>query len=117
MLKVKILRHKVRKHGAKASLALVVDISGSMFSEKKAERVKDILINVIDDAAKQGDKISVVGFKGKEAKVIIPTTKRAISFKEQIDNITIGGTTPLASGMKMGFEILKKEKFKKNMFP
>ena len=111
------LRHKVRKHGAKASLALVVDISGSMYSERKAERVKNILINVIDDAGKQGDKISVVGFKGKEAKVIIPTTKRATSFREEIGNIKIGGTTPLASGMKRGFEILKKEKFKEEYVP
>jgi magnesium chelatase subunit D len=111
------LRHKVRKHGAKASLALIVDISGSMYSERKAERVKDILINVIDDASKQGDKISVVGFKGKEATVIIPTTKRATSFREQIDQITIGGTTPLASGMKKGFELLKKEKFSQEYVP
>ncbi len=66
---------------------------------------------------RQGDKISVVGFKGKEATVIIPTTKRATSFKDQIDNITIGGTTPLASGMKKGFEILKKEKFKQEYVP
>ena len=111
------LRHKVRKHGAKASLALVVDISGSMYSEKKAERIKDILINVMEDAGRKGDKISVIGFKGKKAAVIIPTTKRATSFREQIDNITIGGTTPLASGMKKGFEILKKEKFKQEYVP
>ena len=111
------LRHKVRKHGAKASIVLVVDISGSMFSERKAERVKDILINVIEDAGRQGDKISVIGFKGKEAAVIIPTTKRATSFRYQVDNITIGGTTPLASGMKKGFEILKKEKFRDEYVP
>ena len=111
------LRHKVRKHGAKASIALVVDISGSMFSERKAERVKDILINVIEDAGRQGDKISVIGFKGKEAAVIIPTTKRATAFRHQVDNITIGGTTPLASGMKKGFEILKKEKFRDEYVP
>ena len=92
------IRHKIRKHGAKASLALIVDISGSMFSEKKATRVKDILISMIEDAGRHGDKISVVGFKGKEAEVIIPTTKRAISFRDQIENITVGGTTPLASG-------------------
>jgi magnesium chelatase subunit D len=111
------IRHKVRKHGAKASIALVVDISGSMFSERKAEKVKEILINVIEDASRQGDKVSVVGFKGKEAMVIIPTTKRATSFREQIDNIKIGGTTPLASGMKKGFEILKKEKFRDEYVP
>lgn len=111
------LRHKVRKHGAKALIALVVDISGSMFSERKAERVKNILISVIEDASHQGDKISVVGFKGKDAVVIIPTTKRPTSFRDHVDNIRIGGTTPLASGMKKGFEILKKEKFREEYVP
>ena len=88
-----------------------------MFSEKKSERVKDILINVIEDAGRKGDKISVVGFKGREAMVIIPTTKRATSYREQIDSIKIGGTTPLASGMKKGFEILKKERFRNEYVP
>ena len=71
------LRHKVRKHGAKASLALVVDISGSMYSERKAERIKDILINVIEDAGRQGDKISVIGFKGKEAADYNPNNQKS----------------------------------------
>jgi magnesium chelatase subunit D len=110
-VKTEDLRQKVRKHGAKASIAVVVDISGSMYGEKKAVRVKDILNNLIEDAARNGDKVSVVGFKGKDALIIIPTTRRAVSFKEQIENLKIGGTTPLASGMKRGFEILKKEKF------
>ena len=111
------IRHKVRKHGAKASIAIVVDISGSMYSEKKSERVKDILTNVIDDASRNGDKVSVVGFKGRDAVIIIPTTKRASSFKEQVGGVKIGGTTPLASGMKRGFEILKKEKFRDEYVP
>lgn len=49
--------------------------------------------------------------------IIIPTTRRAVSFKEQIENLKIGGTTPLASGMKRGFEILKKEKFRDEYVP
>lgn len=104
------LRQKVRKHGARASIALVVDISGSMFSERKANKVKGILNQLIEDTAKHNDKISVVGFKGQDSEVIVPTTKRAIAFKEQIGNITVGGTTPLASGIQKGLELLKKEK-------
>ncbi|MGF7117861.1 magnesium chelatase subunit D [Methanobacterium oryzae] len=111
------LRQKVRKHGARAAIAIVVDISGSMFSERKANKVKGILNQLIDDTAKHNDKISVVGFKGQDSEVIIPTTKRAIAFKEQIDNITIGGTTPLASGIQKGLELLKKEKFQNEFVP
>ncbi|WP_227717022.1 VWA domain-containing protein [Methanobacterium paludis] len=111
------LRHKVRKHGARASIVLVVDISGSMFTQRKANRLKGILNGVIEDANRHNDKISVVGFKGEEAEIIIPTTRRAASFKEQVDNITVGGTTPLASGLKKGYELLKKEKIRDEYVP
>ena len=34
-----------------------------------------------------------------------------------MDNIRVGGTTPLASGLKKGFEILKKEKARDEYVP
>jgi len=111
------IRQKVRKHGAKASIAVVVDISGSMVSENKANRVKDILDSIIQDTNRHQDKISVIGFKGKKAEIIVPTTKRASSFQDVIDKITVGGTTPLASGMKKGMEILKKENKRGEFIP
>lgn len=111
------LRHKIRKHGAKASIVMVVDISGSMFSDRKANRLKGILNSVIEDANRHQDRVSVIGFKGQEAEIIIPTTRRATSFREQVDNIQVGGTTPLAAGMKKGLEILKKEKLKSEFVP
>ncbi|MEN6329732.1 MAG: VWA domain-containing protein [Methanobacteriaceae archaeon] len=111
------IRHKVRKHGARASIAVVVDISGSMVSDRKANRVKGILDSIIQDINRHQDKISVIGFKGKEAEIIVPTTKRASSFQDQINQITVGGTTPLASGMKKGLEILKKENKKGEFVP
>lgn len=111
------LRQKVRKHGARASIALVVDISGSMFSDRKANKVKGILNQLIDDTARHSDRISIIGFKGQDAEVIVPTTKRAISFKDHVDNIRVGGTTPLASGIKKGFEVLKKEKTNREYVP
>lgn len=111
------LRHKVRKHGARASIVMVVDISGSMFSDKKANRLKGILNTIVEDANRHHDRISVIGFKGQEAEIIIPTTRRATSFKEQIDNISVGGTTPLAAGLKKGYELLKKEKVMDEFVP
>lgn len=111
------IRQKVRKHDAKASIALVVDISGSMFAEGKVDRVKGILNRIIENINRHQDKISVIGFKGEEAEIIIPTTRRAFSFQEQLDNLTVGGTTPLASGLKKGFEILIKEKLQDEYIP
>mgnify|MGYP005850793147 CR=1 FL=1 len=111
------LREKIRKHGARASIVLVVDISGSMFSDRKANRVKGILESIIQDSNRHNDKISVIGFKGKDAEVIIPTTKRATAFKDIVNNIRVGGTTPMAAGLKKGLEILKSEKKKDEFVP
>jgi len=111
------IRQKVRKHGARASIALVVDISGSMFFQRKANKVKGILNQLIDDTALHNDRISIIGFKGQDAEVIVPATRRAISFKDHVDNIRVGGTTPLASGIKKGFEVLKKEKTARKYVP
>lgn len=116
-VKTKDIRHKVRKHGAKATIALVVDISGSMFSERKVNRVKGILNRIIENTNRHKDRISVIGFRGEEAEIIIPTTRRASSFQEKVDNILVGGTTPLASGLKKGYEILKKEKMRDEFVP
>lgn len=111
------IRQKVRKHGAKASITLVVDISGSMFSDRKVNRLKGILNRLVEDVNRHQDKLSVIGFKGTEAEIIIPTTRRASSFQEQLDNIRVGGTTPLASGLQKGFEILKQEKLREEYVP
>ena len=111
------LREKIRKHGARASIVLVVDISGSMFSERKANRVKGILEAIVEDSNRHNDKVSVVGFKGQGAEVIIPTTKRATAFREKIGNISVGGTTPMASGLKKGLEILKSEQKQDEFVP
>lgn len=111
------LREKIRKHGARASIALVVDISGSMHSDKKALRVRGIISEIIKDAHRHKDKLTVIGFKGKEAQVIIPTTKRPASFQEVVGDIQVGGTTPMAAGIKKGVEVLKNEMKKEEYVP
>lgn len=111
------LREKIRKHGARASIALVVDISGSMHSDKKARRVRGIISEIIKDAHRHKDKLTVIGFKGKEAQVIIPTTRRVSSFQEVVGDIQVGGTTPMAAGIKKGVEVLKNEMKKEEYVP
>jgi magnesium chelatase subunit D len=62
----------------------------------------------VADVNRHQAKLSVIGFKGTEAEIIIPTL-RASSFQEQLDNIRVGGSTPLLQDYE-GFEILKQEK-------
>jgi len=105
----------MRKHKSKASIALIIDMSGSMASEEKANKIRSIINVIIKNVNKNRDKLTVIGFKGKKSEIIIPTTKRPGSFHNKLDNISIGGTTPTAAGLAKGLEVLKNEK-KKNEF-
>ena len=103
------LREKVRKHKARASVAIVVDMSGSMINERKVNKIRGILDRIIKNINRNRDKLAVIGFKGQESEIIIPNTKRPSSFLNKLDKITVGGTTPMASGLEKALKILKDE--------
>ncbi len=80
-----------------------------MISEEKLNRIKSILQKIIANVHINKDKIAVIGFKGKDSEIIIPNTKRPNSFLNKLQNITVGGTTPMAAGLNKGLEVLKKD--------
>ncbi|WP_084270736.1 ATP-binding protein [Methanobrevibacter cuticularis] len=111
------LREKIRKHKAKASICIVIDMSGSMVSEKKVNKIRGILDKIINNINRNGDKLTVIGFKGQDSEVIIPNTKRPSSFLDKIDKISVGGTTPMAAGLSKSLEFLINEKKQGEFIP
>ncbi|KZX16019.1 magnesium-chelatase 60 kDa subunit [Methanobrevibacter cuticularis] len=111
------LREKIRKHGVRAAITLVIDMSGSMISEDKLIRIKSILKKIITNVQLNKDKLTVIGFKGRDSEVIIPNTKRPASFLNNLKNITVGGTTPMAAGLDKALEITKQEAKKGEYLP
>ncbi|MDR1819218.1 MAG: ATP-binding protein [Methanobrevibacter sp.] len=111
------LRSKIRKHKARASIVVVIDLSGSMMSDEKINKIKGILNKIIKNINKHKDKLTVIGFKGNESEIIIPNTKRPSSFLDKLGKISVGGTTPMATGLKKGYDILKKEKKYREYIP
>ena len=111
------IREKVRKHKARASVVVVVDMSGSMINEKKVNKIRGILEKLIKNINRNRDKLAVIGFKGQKSEIIIPNTKRPSSFLDKLDKITVGGTTPMAAGLEKALEILKNENKKGEFIP
>jgi len=111
------LREKIRKHKAKASIAIVIDMSGSMISERKVNKIRGILNRIILNINKNKDKLAVIGFKGQGSEIIIPNTKRPSSFLDKLEKITVGGTTPMAAGLEKALKILKAEKKQGEFIP
>lgn len=116
-IKKEDIKEKIRKHGFKAAIVVVIDISGSMVSEEKLNRIKIILQKTITNVHINKDKLAVVGFKGKDYEIIIPNTKRPFSFLNILQKISIGGTTPMAAGLSKAFEISKQEVKKGEYLP
>lgn len=104
-IKKEDLREKIRKQGIKIAITVAVDMSGSMISEDKLNKIKLILQKIIDNIQLNKDKLAVVGFKGKKSEVIIPPSKRPKSFLNNLGNISVGGTTPMAVGLEKALEI------------
>lgn len=110
-------REKIRRHGACGDIVLVVDMSGSMMSKRKANMLKGIIYQIVENANKHKDKLAVVGFKGQGTEVLIPNTIRPTSHLGNINNLKVGGTTPMAAGIEKAIEILDKETKKQEYIP
>lgn len=111
------LKEKVRKHKLKADIILLVDMSGSMTSNKKINQLKYILKNIIAMVSRKRDKLAVIGFKGCDFEIIVPNTTYPKSFLGQIEAISVGGTTPMAIGLKKVFDYGLAEKKKDEFVP
>ena len=111
------IREKIRKHGTKAAITVVIDMSGSMISEEKLEKIKIILHKIIANVHFNKDKLVVVGFKGKDSEILIPNTLKPSLFLNNLQNISVGGTTPMAAGLEKALEISKKELEKGEYIP
>ena len=54
------------------------------------------------------DEICVVTFREKEASVVLKPTRTALLEKEKLQQIHVGGATPLALGLKRGLEVIER---------
>ncbi|MED3793358.1 VWA domain-containing protein [Niallia alba] len=107
------LRHKIRRRGSEVSFIFIVDASKSMHAEKRMELVKGTIFTLLKDAYKKRDKVAMVTFQGKKAKIVLPVTKSFDLAQRLLDNLPIGGKSPLAQGLQSGLEVYLSAK-KKN---
>ena len=103
------LREKVRERKTGSTIVFVVDGSGSMGANRRMEAVKGAVLSLLLDAYRKRDRIAMVAFKGKEAEVLLPPTDSVEMGKKKLEVLPTGGKTPLAAGMRKGFDLLTRE--------
>lgn len=105
------LRRKVREHRAPFAVCFLVDNSWSVHADRMVEKVKGIVLRLLEDAAGQGDKVALVAFRGgvPEATVALSLTPSASLARRRLRSIPLSGQTPLADGLRRSRILLRQE--------
>jgi Mg-chelatase subunit ChlD len=105
------LRRRIREHRSPFSVCFVVDNSWSVHAERMIEKVKGVVFELLEDATRRGDKVSLVAFKGgvPEATVALPPTASCTLARRRLEEIPLSGQTPLADALRRARLLLRGE--------
>ena len=103
------LREHVRGGRESALLCLVVDASGSMGARRRLARVKGALLASLRDAYERRDRVAVIAFRGSDAQLLVPPGAPLESAAEAIRQLPTGGRTPLAAGLALAEQVIRRE--------
>jgi magnesium chelatase subunit D len=105
------LRRKVREHRSPFTVCFVVDNSWSVHAERMVDKVKGVVFELLDDATRRGDKVSLVAFKGglAVAGVALPPTSSRKRARRRLEDIPLSGQTPLADALRRARLLLRGE--------
>ncbi|MDD4138234.1 MAG: VWA domain-containing protein, partial [Methanoregula sp.] len=103
------LREKVREQKTGNTILFVVDASGSMGAEQRMTAVKGAIFSLLIDAYQKRDRVGLVVFRGAGAELLLPPTSSVELARKYMQQLPVGGKTPLAHGLAKGFEVLQRE--------
>ncbi len=103
------LRARVRA-GREANLLLcVVDGSSSVLESGRAGDLRGMLTGLVADARRKRDRVGLIVFRGREARLVAPPTRNHAVALGAIESIEPGGTTPLAEGIRVAHQTALRE--------
>ena len=105
------LRFKLFKQKRGTLFIMAIDTSGSM-AVNRIDRAKGALVWLLGKSYIGRDRVSLVGFRGDSAEVLLPPSQSMTRARRVLDELLIGGTTPMASAMaaSLGIAIRARQK-------
>ncbi|GIW79706.1 MAG: magnesium chelatase [Gemmatales bacterium] len=104
------LHGKVRRAKNRSLTLFAVDSSGSMGARRRMEAVKGAVLQLLRDSTQRHARVSVIAFRGAEAKILLPPTDSFIEAEQALHALPTGGRTPLAHGLFLAREIIGSER-------
>jgi len=106
------LRQKVRERRTGNLIVFVVDASASMDAEQRMVATKGAILSLLRDAYIRRDKVALVAFSGRSARVALRPTSSVDLAERRLQRLSVGGTTPLTHGLMTGLKLVKTERMR-----
>ncbi|MBV8194650.1 MAG: magnesium chelatase subunit D family protein [Candidatus Dormibacteraeota bacterium] len=112
------LRQKVRRRRTGTLIVFVVDASASMDAEQRMQATKGAVLSLLRDAYVRRDKVALVVFSGRTARVVLQPTSSIDLAEHRLQRLTVGGTTPLTHGLVAGIKVVRNERIRdRSVYP
>jgi magnesium chelatase subunit ChlD-like protein len=103
------LQRKIRVKKAANLILFAVDASWSMAVSERMQATKGAIMSLLTDAYQRRDRVGLVVFQKDRASLILPPTNSVTLAKEALQDIPVGGKTPLSAGLYLTYDTIKRE--------
>lgn len=103
------LRRKVRVSRTANLVLFVVDASWSMAAAERMVATKGAILSLLQDAYQRRDKVGLIVFRQNGAELLLPPTSSIRLAEGMLEDITVGGKTPLSSGLYLAYQVFVRE--------
>jgi magnesium chelatase subunit D len=101
---------KIRVRRASNLIMFVVDASWSMAVAERMAATKGAIMSLLTDAYQRRDRVGLVVFQKSTATLIMPPTSSVELAQKALQDIPVGGKTPLSAGLTLSFHVIMREK-------
>ena len=103
------LRRKIRVTRAANLVLFVVDASWSMAAAERMVATKGAILSLLQDAYQRRDRVGLVVFRQNGAELLLPPTSSVKLAGRMLEEISVGGKTPLSSGLHLSYQVFMRE--------
>ncbi len=106
------LRQKVRERKTRSLLVFVVDGSDSVMAQHLMPKTRRILLALLQNAYEKRDRVAMLVFRFAQGRVILPPTRNFARARRSVEELYVGGCTPLATGLLEGLRLAETERLR-----
>ncbi|MBI4777089.1 MAG: VWA domain-containing protein [Deltaproteobacteria bacterium] len=106
------LKQKVRERRAGYTILFVVDASSSMRGKGRMSHAKALLHAYLKESYLRRDRVGLVAFHHDRSRLALPLTPNMRRAEHVVEQLALGGKTPLAEGIALGLRALLQERYR-----